>query len=104
MGRVTRSTVSMFIDIDLGEVLAEMSDQQLVDALEARCIKIARTTEEAKIDTFTPLVEEAADMLRQGRADDALLTLERALNPKWQSPAEPAAHIRHMQWERQAHG
>lgn len=104
MARVARSTVSMFIDIDLGEVLAEMSDQQLVDALEARCIKIERTTEEAKIDTFTPLVEEAADLLRQGRADDALLTLERALNPKWQSPEEPAGRIRHMQWERQAHG
>jgi hypothetical protein len=101
---MARSTVSMFIDIDLGEVLAEMSDQQLIDALESRCIKIARTTEEAKIDTFTPLVEEAADMLRQGRADDALLTLERALSPKWKSPEEPAGRIRHMQWERQANG
>ena len=81
-----RQSVSVYVDIDVGQILEEMTDAQVLEEVERRCIDIARTPEQAKVDTFTPLVEEALAMLQQGRTDDARLTLERALFPKWDSP------------------
>lgn len=80
--------VSMYVSLDLAEVFSEIGDDDLVREVENRCLKVARSVEEAKADDFTPLVEEALDLLRQGRADDARLTLERALFPKWRAPED----------------
>lgn len=90
-------TVSVYVDIDVGDVLDEISDEQLVAALEARNIDAAKAAVD-KIDlSFQPLVEEALGYLKAGRADDAMLTLERALYPKWKSPEDVLSLMKRMQ-------
>lgn len=82
------SSIGLYARIDLSDVWDEISDEQLREEMERRCIDAARSVEEAKTDSLTPLVEEALEQLEQGRADDARLTLERALYPKWKSPED----------------
>jgi len=80
--------------IDLSDIWDEIGDDDLRQEMDRRCIEAARTVEEAKADTLTPLVEEALALLRSGRADDAALSLERALFPKWKSPEEALRQLK----------
>lgn len=82
------TSISLYTKIDLSDIWDEISDDQLREEMERRCISVARTVEEAKHDSLSPLVEEALELLRSGRGYDAALTLERALFPKWKSPED----------------
>lgn len=88
------ATINLNLDVALSDVLAEISDDQLQKEMADRCLEAARRVEEAREDDFKPLVEEALEYLRQGRAADAQLVLERTLYPKWSSPEAVASAVR----------
>lgn len=88
------TSVRIYAKIDLDDVLDELSDEQLREAMERRCIDTARNVEQAKEDSLRPMLEEALDLLRSGRAEDAALCLERALFPKWKTPEDSFKQLR----------
>jgi hypothetical protein len=88
------SSISLYAKMDLSDVWDEISDAQLREEMERRCIEAARTVAEAKENALIPLVEEAPSLLQSGRADDAALALERALFPKWKSPEDALKQLR----------
>lgn len=81
-------SIGVYVNISLDDAFSEIGDDDLLKEIERRCLTVARTVEEAKADSFTPLVEEALELLCQRRFYDARLTLERALFPKWKAPED----------------
>lgn len=81
-------TVSAYVDIDVDDILHQISNEVLAKELEDRNIAAIQAKQEEIDLSFVPLVEEALTYLRIGRADDAALTLERALYPKWEKPEQ----------------
>lgn len=80
---MTRIVVDTYVD--LAEILDQVGEEALIRELEARCLEPRRKIKEAEERDFVPLVEEALEQLRSGRPDDAQLTLERTLFPKWRT-------------------
>jgi hypothetical protein len=71
------------IDVDVDDVLDELSDGDLLEALMAR-----KGQKLAKDDPASELavIQSAYDALLRGDSDYCALLLERVLRPKWASP------------------
>lgn len=70
---------SGYVRIDVGEIIDEIDDGDLVDEVKRR--KLA-------IDTDAPtmeMVQEAYEELRRGRPAEALSILDRLVLPKWKT-------------------
>lgn len=87
-------SISVFARVDVSDVLDELEDADLINELKRRQVDTAADVERSKTQSLMPLLEEALEMLQQGRADDARLTLERALYPKWKSAEEAFGELR----------
>jgi hypothetical protein len=86
--------ISVDVDVDLADLLEQVGEDALIKELEARCLEPRRKIKEAEERDFLPLVEEALDQLRSGRPDEARLTLERTLFPKWRSREDAEAALK----------
>lgn len=87
------------VDVDVADVFEQLGDEALLKELERRGhAKVQKVfdAEESELAAVLVHTEEALDQLRQGRADDARLTLERALYPKWKSVEASAAEFIRM--------
>jgi hypothetical protein len=73
------------VEIDLDEIITDIDTKDLVKVLEARGLHIAGSKLEA---CDLDLVNEAISDLKRGDVGEALLTLERLIEPKWKTPSE----------------
>lgn len=82
------TNIRIDVDVDLDDVLYNITDKQLWSEFEKRSRRRLVYVDDAERSELTVMVdfaEEALAYLAAGRADDARLTLERALFPKWKS-------------------
>lgn len=77
-----RGSSQITVDVDLDDVLSEMSNEDILAEVEARDL-----TATAGLGCDRTDAEEAILLLRSGRASDALTYLERSLHPKFRGRA-----------------
>jgi len=85
--------------VDIYAILAAISDSDIENLLEqlptAKLDAILRKHSKApEADPLQAHVDQAIDLLREGRADEALLLLDRAAHPKWPTFAAFEAAIK----------
>lgn len=70
---------SFYVDIDMGEILAELSDKELQEEMSARQLKIIEQTEFLPDDVFftIELLNEWSEKLRRGGDLSGACKLER---------------------------
>lgn len=78
---MSRTTVTVDVEVDIGVVLREASKEQLIEELDARDISL-RPASQPEPDLYL----EALEHLRAGNTAEAELCLQRALFPKWGDP------------------
>lgn len=70
------------VDVDVSEVMEQLSDETLIEELKTRgAEKAAKVAQETQEDGLEGLLE----MLQRGQYDDAILALERMIHPKFHS-------------------
>ena len=74
------SNISVEVDIDVDELLCEVTTEQLATELKSRN---QETTNSSKAQ-----VQQAIAQIRRGAHQDAITTLEREFFPKWQTSGE----------------
>lgn len=79
------TNIGMWVTLDRRRVLERFSSSELLEEVAAR--KSVKLPEEKQdqIDDLIETIAEAISSLKSGRADDALLTLERGAFPKFKS-------------------
>lgn len=82
--KIHQQTVTVDVDVDVSEVLDEISTEQIVEILKERGLDAAKHDPS---EHFRDLLEEAAGRLRDGEPFEALLLIERILKPKWPTSA-----------------
>jgi hypothetical protein len=77
--------LSMWVTVDRRRVLERFSSDDLLSEVAARKSVALPEDKQSRQDALMNTISEAVDCLRSGRADDALLTLERGAFPKFKS-------------------
>jgi hypothetical protein len=77
--------LSMWVTIDGARVLERFTSEALLDEVAARKGVTLPDKQRERDDVLLDVISEAVAYLKSGRADDALLTLERGAFPKFKS-------------------
>ena len=83
-----RSYVS--VDVDIDDVLSELSDSDLVEALEARRKLPGRGKSVGGEMAELAYIQDAYNALGRGDTEYAMLIIERVMYPKWASTEDAA--------------
>jgi hypothetical protein len=78
------------VDVDIDDVLSELSDSDLIEALEARRKLAGSGKSVAGEMAELGLIQDAYNALRRQDTEYAALILERVLYPKWATPEDSA--------------
>ncbi len=96
MARRHGGTITVYtdVDVDVWEVLSELSDDDILEEVKSRKLeaKISKS-HEFLIDQEKDLLDEVFDHLRRGNNAEAILTLERITRPKFSSVALCVAEL-----------
>ena len=78
------------VDVDINDVLGEMSDSDLIEELRSRsgaATKSGFTTQTPSTFLTSAEIDELSSAVRSGRKDDALALIDRISRPKFHDPS-----------------
>lgn len=90
---MSKRTMMVDVEVDIWDVIDALSEEDIVELLAnldpKRFDEVLRRR--ARVPAYDPsisAVDDAIELLRAGRSEEALLLLERSAHPKWSSLAD----------------